>query len=83
MKFATKNSPEAGLTLVEIMFAVVLVAAFFASVFELNAVCLRYVDATKESIAALQSVREVRQALAHGRRVPRRDVMAAYEHRLD
>src|SRR5437868_676997 len=58
MKFATKAPPESGLTLVEIMFAVLLIAAFFASIFELNAVCLRYVDATKESIAALQSVHD-------------------------
>src|SRR5690349_14593814 len=58
MKFATKASPQSGLTLVEIMFAVLLVAAFFGSIFELNAVCLRYVDATKESISALQSVHD-------------------------
>ena len=58
MKFATKASPQSGLTLVEIMLAVLLVAAFFGSIFELNAVCLRYVDATKESIAALQSVHD-------------------------
>src|ERR1043166_6560328 len=58
MKFATKASPESGLTLVEIMLAVMLVATFFASIFELNAVCLRYIDATKESVAALQSVHD-------------------------
>ena len=58
MKFATKTSPESGLTLVEILLAVLLVATFFGSIFELNAVCLRYVDATKESVAALQSVHD-------------------------
>jgi Tfp pilus assembly protein PilV len=58
MKVATNNSPEAGFTLVEIMLAVLLVATFFASIFELNAVCLRYIDATKESVAALQSVHD-------------------------
>jgi Tfp pilus assembly protein PilV len=58
MKFATKASPESGLTLVEILLAVLLVATFFGSIFELNAVCLRYVDATKESVAALQSVHD-------------------------
>jgi Tfp pilus assembly protein PilV len=57
MKVATTPS-QAGLTLVEIMLAVLLVAGFFASIFELNAVCLRYVDATKESIAALQTVHD-------------------------
>src|SRR3954470_9709661 len=58
MKFATKTSPEAGFSLVEIMFAVLLVATFFGSIFELNALCLRYIDATKESVAALQSVHD-------------------------
>lgn len=58
MKVATRTSPEAGLTLVEIMLAVLLVATFFASIFELNAVCLRYIDATKESVAALQLVHD-------------------------
>jgi Tfp pilus assembly protein PilV len=58
MKFATKQTSHSGMTLVEVMLAVLLVATFFASIFELNAVCLRYVDATKESIAALQSVHD-------------------------
>ena len=58
MKIATNASPEQGMTLVEIMLAVLLVATFFASIFELNAVCLRYIDATKESVAALQSVHD-------------------------
>ena len=57
MKVATK-AREAGLTFVEIMLAVLLVATFFASMFELNAVCLRYIDATKESVAALQVVHD-------------------------
>ena len=58
MKIATTASSERGLTLVEILLAVLLVATFFASIFELNAVCLRYVDATKDSVAALQSVHD-------------------------
>jgi len=57
MKTATKTS-EAGMTFVEIMLAATLIATFFASIFELNAVCLRYIDATKESVAALQSVQD-------------------------
>ena len=43
-----------GSTLMEALVAVVLLATFFASIFELNAVCLRYIDATKESVAALK-----------------------------
>jgi hypothetical protein len=42
---------SAGTTMVETMIAVSLVAAFFATIFELNAVCLRYIDASKESLA--------------------------------
>jgi hypothetical protein len=44
--------------MVETMVAVALVAAFFATIFELNAVCLRYIDASKESVAALQGVQD-------------------------
>src|SRR5213596_2073264 len=42
----------------EILVAVLLLAIFCASVFELNAVCLRYIDSSKESVAALQSVHD-------------------------
>jgi hypothetical protein len=44
--------------MVETMVAVALVATFFATIFELNAVCLRYIDASKESVAALQGVQD-------------------------
>jgi Tfp pilus assembly protein PilV len=47
-----------GTTLPEALVGMVLLATFFASVFELNAVCLRYIDATKESVAALQNVQD-------------------------
>src|SRR4051794_39742355 len=47
-----------GTTLPETMVALVLLATFFASIFELNAICLRYIDATKESVAALQHVQD-------------------------
>src|SRR3954467_10652338 len=47
-----------GTTLAETLVGVLILAAFFASVFELNAVCLRYIDATKESVAALQHVQD-------------------------
>src|SRR3954451_11615711 len=48
----------AGTTLAETLVGLVLLATFFASIFELNAVCFRYIDATKESVAALQSVQD-------------------------
>lgn len=48
----------AGMTFPEVLVAVLLLGIFCASVFELNAVCLRYIDASKESVAALQSVHD-------------------------
>ena len=48
----------AAMTLPEVLVAVLLLGVFCASVFELNAVCLRYIDASKESISALQSVHD-------------------------
>ena len=47
-----------GTTLPEVLVGLILLVTFFASVFELNAVCLRYIDATKESVAALQTVQD-------------------------
>jgi len=52
------NQTNRGATLPEVVVGMVLFATFFASIFELNAVCLRYIDATKESVAALQSVQD-------------------------
>ena len=57
MKRSTKAHIR-GMTLSETLVGLVLLVTFFASVFELNAVCLRYIDATKESVAALQSVQD-------------------------
>lgn len=53
-----RPSLASGTTLPEALVAVLLLAVFFASIFELNAVCLRYIDATKESVAALQNVQD-------------------------
>jgi len=52
------NHQTGGMTFPEVLVAVLLLATFCGSVFELNAVCLRYIDASKESIAALQSVHD-------------------------
>lgn len=40
-----------------------LVALFFVSIFEVNAMCLRYMDASKESLAALQGVQDRAEVL--------------------
>src|SRR4051794_10104258 len=50
-------------TLPETMVALVLLVTFFASNFELNAICLRYIDATKESVAALQHIQDRAEVL--------------------
>ena len=47
-----------GTPLSETLVGLVILTIFFASIFELNAVCLRYIDATKESVAALQHVQD-------------------------
>jgi prepilin-type N-terminal cleavage/methylation domain-containing protein len=57
------NHDEDGFTLVEVIVATMLVATFFVSIFELNAMCLRYNDASKESLAALQSVQDRTEVL--------------------
>jgi Tfp pilus assembly protein PilV len=57
------NRAECGTTLVEVMVAAVLIAVFFASIFQLNAMCLRFIDASKESLAALQSVQDRSETL--------------------
>lgn len=57
------KQPTAAMTFPEVLVAVSLLAIFCASVFELNAVCLRYIDASKESIAALQSVHDRAEVL--------------------
>src|SRR5438132_9899528 len=57
MKLRTTQS-NLGMTLPEVLIAVLLLATFCGSIFELNAVCLRYIDSSKESVAALQSVHD-------------------------
>ena len=56
MTLRRPTDSQAGVTLIETLVASALLAGFFASIFELNAVCLRYIDASKESISALQAV---------------------------
>ena len=65
MNFAANRSHkgEEAFTLIEALVAAILTAIFFASLFELNAMCLRYIDASKESLAALQSVQDRLESL--------------------
>jgi Tfp pilus assembly protein PilV len=59
----TPNRRQAGTTFSEVMIAVILLAVFFMSIFELNAICLRYIDASKESVAAQQLVQDRSEVL--------------------
>jgi hypothetical protein len=54
-----KLSPQkrtSGTTLVEILVATLLLASFFASLFEANALCLRFIAASKQSVGAIEAV---------------------------
>src|SRR5205809_5933228 len=58
MIVARPTRHQDGVTLIETLVAVTLVGAFFAAIFEINAVCLRYIDASKEAVAAVQGVQD-------------------------
>jgi Tfp pilus assembly protein PilV len=58
MILARPTHLQAGTTLAETLVAATLVAAFFAAIFEVNAVCLRYIEASKECVAAVQGVQD-------------------------
>ena len=55
MKLSPKN-PASGTTLVEVLVATLLLGSFFASLFEANAVCLRFIAASKQSVGAIEAV---------------------------
>jgi prepilin-type N-terminal cleavage/methylation domain-containing protein len=57
------TATQRGMTFPEVLVAILLLAIFCGSVFELNAVCLRYIDSSKESVAALQSVHDRAEVL--------------------
>ena len=49
---------KAGFTLPEIVVATAMVAVFFSSIFEINALCLRYISASKENVGAIEAVND-------------------------
>ena len=55
MKLTPKDHTS-GTTLVEVLVATLLLASFFASLFEANAVCLRFIAASKQSVGAIEAV---------------------------
>ncbi len=58
MILARPTQFQAGSTLAETLVAATLVGAFFVTIFEVNAICLRYIDASKECVAAVQGVQD-------------------------
>lgn len=54
---------QSGMTLTEVTFAVALLSVFFGCVFQLNAVCLNYIQSSKEAIAAMQAVQDRTETL--------------------
>jgi Tfp pilus assembly protein PilV len=53
-----KYRQEAGDTFPELMISVLLIVSFFAAIFEVNGACLRYINSTKENVAAIQGVQD-------------------------
>ena len=51
------------MALVELMTTALLIVTFFAAIFEVNAVCLRYVAAGKESVAAIAAANDRAETL--------------------
>jgi hypothetical protein len=54
----TSSHSEAGATLPELMISAVVIGVFFASLFEVSAVCLRYISASKENVSAIECVQD-------------------------
>ena len=58
MLLGNEKRAKAGFTLPEIVVATALVAVFFSSIFEINAICLRYISASKENVGAIEAVND-------------------------
>jgi prepilin-type N-terminal cleavage/methylation domain-containing protein len=58
MLIGNKARDTAGFTLPEIVVAAALVAVFFVSIFEVNALCLRFISASKENVGATEAVHD-------------------------
>ena len=57
LKLAPRHGTH-GFTLVEVLVAAIIVVLFFTCIFEINAMCFRAINASKESLAAQQSVQD-------------------------
>ena len=61
MKVSTKST--SGATLIELMVTAMVLAGFFSMLFEVNAVCLRYINASKENMGSLEGVHDRLESL--------------------
>src|SRR4030095_13111831 len=58
MLLGNQRPAKAGFTLPEILVATLLVAVFFCSIFEVNALCLHFISASKENVGATEPVHD-------------------------
>ena len=52
------RGPQTGTTLIEVLVTAAICAIFFISIFEVNAVCLRLINTSKENVGALECVQD-------------------------
>jgi hypothetical protein len=53
-----KKGLTGAFTFPEVLMAALLVAVFFGAIFEVNAICLRYISASKENIGGIEGVHD-------------------------
>src|ERR1043165_7257044 len=58
MKLEKGQLAAGGFTIPEIIVAATLVAIFFLSIFEVNALCLHFISASKENVGATEAVHD-------------------------
>jgi type II secretory pathway pseudopilin PulG len=52
------SQSEAAATLPELLISALVIGIFFASIFEVSGVCLRYISASKENVSAIECVQD-------------------------
>jgi type II secretory pathway pseudopilin PulG len=53
-----RSHSEAAATLPELMISALVIGIFFASIFEVSGICLRYISASKENVSAIECVQD-------------------------
>lgn len=52
------RTPQSAATLPELLITAIVIGIFFAGIFEVSAVCIRYIASTKENISAIECVHD-------------------------